>query len=128
MKEEFPYKNLSYKLIGLAYKVYNELGYGYQEKYIQRAYERELQSESLKYLKEVAYSIDYFDKNIGRYFMDFVVEDIIVVEFKVANNFYSRYLKQVLGYLRKSGLKLGLLIIFTDDGVKIKRIANCKSV
>jgi GxxExxY protein len=97
-------------------------------KNIQRAYSRELQQESIKFSKEVPYNIDYFGKNIGRYFMDFVVDDLIVIEFKVAKDFYSRHLKQVLGYLRKSGLKLGLLIIFTDDGVKIKRIANSKSV
>ena len=39
---ELVHKELSYKLIGLLYKVYNQLGGGYQEKYYQKAVKREL--------------------------------------------------------------------------------------
>lgn len=43
------YKDLSYQIVGILYKVYNELGGGYQEKYYQRAVSLELKKENLNY-------------------------------------------------------------------------------
>jgi len=43
------FPELSYKLIGCAYNVYNELGAGHQEKYYQRAFAEALKIEKLKY-------------------------------------------------------------------------------
>jgi len=40
---------LSYKIVGIAYKVFKELGFGYQEKYYQRAYELELAKDKISY-------------------------------------------------------------------------------
>lgn len=34
---ELLYKELSYKIVGVLFNIYNELGYGYQEKYYQKA-------------------------------------------------------------------------------------------
>lgn len=118
------YPELSYKIVGVFFTVYNSLGYGYQEKYYQRAISRELERAGLKYKKEQKTVIKYKGKIIGRYFIDFVVEDKIVVEIKIANDFYMRDLNQVLGYLKSLGLKLGILFIFTKAGLKFKRIVN----
>ena len=121
---ELYYSELSYKIVGLIYKVYNDLGYGYQEKYYQRALAAEFKANKVLYKKEIPYKINYKNKNIGKYKLDFLVENSIALEIKVANNFYPKHFKQVLGYLRAMGLKLGLLAIFKKDGVEIKRIIN----
>lgn len=122
--EEIIYKDLSYKIVGTLFEAYNELGYGYQEKYYQRAIAKLLEKVNLKYTKELSCPLSIKDENIGRYQLDFLIEDKIVLELKIAEKFYPRHIKQVLGYLKANNLKLGILAIFTKDGLQYKRIPN----
>jgi len=117
---------LSYKIMGIIFKVYNDLGYGYQEKYYQRAAALEFDKEKIRYIREKEVKLEYNDKNIGKYFLDFIVNDRIVLELKIANYFHSRDIKQILGYFKATGLQLGILIIFTSKGIKYKRIINIR--
>lgn len=117
---------LSYEVMGSVFDVFNQLGYGYQEKYYQRALAEVLTEKGKRFEREVPVKITFNDKIIGRYFMDFVIEDKVVLELKLANEFHQRYLKQVFGYLKSTGLPLGILILITKDGVKFRRIANTK--
>jgi GxxExxY protein len=118
------YKELSYKLMGLVFKVFKNLGYGYREKYYQRALAEEFKNEKIKYKKESPVKLIYNNRIIGRYFIDFVVEDKIIIELKVAKDFYTKDIKQILGYLKAKNLRLGILIIITKDGMKYKRLVN----
>lgn len=110
---ELIYPDLSYKIVGLLFDIYNELGFGYQEKYYQRALKIKLDCEKIKYKKECLKTIKIDSQIIGRYFIDFVIDDKIVVELKIANDFYKKDISQVLGYLKATKLKLGILVIFT---------------
>lgn len=121
---EIIYPELSYQLIGLAFRVSNQLGYGYQEKYYQRAYACELEKEKIKYIREFEVEINYGGQNIGKYKLDFIVENKIIVEFKVASEFRYRYVRQVLDYLNQTNKKLAILIYFTKSGIRYKRIIN----
>ena len=53
-----------------------------------------------------------------------MIDARVVVELKVASAIYPQHVKQVLAYLKSTGLKVGLLIVITKQGVKIKRIIN----
>ncbi len=66
----------------------------------------------------------YQEKIISKFYLDFLVEDEVVVELKVADEFYKKYFDQIMTYLKANNLRLGLLIIFTKDKVLIKRIIN----
>lgn len=121
---ELLYEDITYKINGAAYKVYNKLGYGYREKVYHKGFIEEFKIEKLKFKWECPAIIKYNGKIVAKYYIDFVVEDKIVVELKIANDFYVRDVKQVLSYLKAKDLRLGLLIIFNKDGVKIKRIIN----
>src|SRR3989338_5886450 len=125
--EEYLLKDLTYELIGLSYKVFNKMGFGYQEKYYKRAYALELSQLGKKFVQERKCVIVYQGRKIGRYFIDFVVENKVVIEFKIANDFYLQHTKQVLGYLKASGLQLGLIVLMSKNGIRIKRIINEKS-
>ncbi|MFA5188869.1 MAG: GxxExxY protein [Patescibacteria group bacterium] len=122
--EEFLYEDLTEKIIGISFKVYNELGFGYREKVYHRAYAEEFKDQGISFKSEFPVRIFYLDRLIGKYYMDFVVEGKVVVELKIANDFYTKDVKQVLSYLKANNLRLGLLIIFNKDGVKVKRIIN----
>lgn len=61
-----------------------------------------------------------------KYILDFLYENIIVIELKQGDSFSKRNINQIYSYLKATGLKLGLLINFTRSGVKFKRIVNLK--
>lgn len=121
---ELIYPELSYKIIGILFSVFNELGYGYQEKYYQRAVAKFLISEKIKFNKELSCPLVVRGESIGRYQLDFLINDQIVLELKVADDFYPRHIKQVLGYIKHNKIKLGILAIFTKNELKYKRIPN----
>lgn len=118
------YKDLSYEIVGILYEVYNDLGYGYQEKYYERAIEKYLRDAKMKYVRQAPYKILIKDEVIGRYYMDFLIEDKIVLEIKKGNHFSRKNLDQAKGYLKSSGKKLAILANFTTDGVKFYRVLN----
>jgi GxxExxY protein len=118
------YKELSYEIIRILFNVYNNLGYGYQEKYYQKALEVEFQKMGMKYKPQCPYLIRYKGKILGRYFIDFIIDDKIVLEIKKGNRFCKKDFDQVIGYLKASELKLGILAIFSPSGLRFKRVLN----
>ena len=118
---------LSYEIIGIAYKVFKELGFGYQEKYYQRAFEVELKGKGIKYKKENYIDLEYKNQKIGDYFLDFLIENKIIIELKTGEYFHNKDFSQIKAYLNKTGLKLGILILFGPKGVKFERILNNKN-
>jgi len=120
------YPKLSYKLVGLAFEIYNELGPGYQEKYYQRAYEIALKENGIEFIREEFVPLTYKGNDIGRYYIDFVVDEKIVVEFKVGSLIRRGDIRQVLGYLNSKNLKLGIIVVVKSGGVTYKRIVNIR--
>ena len=56
--------------------------------------------------------------------VDFLIENKIVLEIKVAQDFYQKDINQLLSYLKFKNFELGILAIFTKEGIKYKRILN----
>ncbi|MCX6740284.1 MAG: GxxExxY protein [Candidatus Parcubacteria bacterium] len=121
---EYLYEDLTEKIIGISYKVYNEIGFGYREIIYKRGYIEEFNDQGINFIAEFPVRIYYKDRLIGKYYLDFIIDDKVVVELKIANDFYTKDIKQLLSYLKANKYRLGLLIIFNKDGVKIKRIIN----
>lgn len=59
---------------------------------------------------------------IGHYFLDFVIENKIVLEIKSAPKFSRKDIYQVLGYLRETGMNLGILAAFSRCELIYKRV------
>lgn len=118
------YEDLTKEIIGLTFETYNNLKFGYQEKYYQRAFEELLKEKGIPYKKELSVPIEFKGKIIGRYYIDFLIEDKLVVEFKVGKEIRDQYIQQVLAYLKTNNLRLGLIALFTQKGAIIKRIIN----
>ncbi len=120
------YSDLSYKLVGILYRIHSELGSRYQEKYYQRAFELALQKEKIEYKKELKVDLNFDNQKIGNYFLDFLVDNKIVVEFKTVDRLSGQDIKQVLAYLKSTGIKLGILVNFRNKSLIYKRIINIK--
>ncbi|OGY91422.1 MAG: hypothetical protein A3H70_00145 [Candidatus Komeilibacteria bacterium RIFCSPLOWO2_02_FULL_48_11] len=120
------YKELSYELVGILYDVYNELGYGHPERYYQKAIAVALQRNNLLFKEQVPYVLKYKNKVIGRYFLDFLIDDKIVLELKKDGRFAKKNIEQVKSYLQATNMKLAILANFTPEGVKFLRVLNIK--
>lgn len=114
----------SYKIVGVLFDVYNELGFGYQEKYYYRAIKNKLINNGFKIKEQLYVPLVADGKHIGSYYLDFLVNDCIVLEIKVANAVYPKHVKQVHGYLKANKLQLGIIGVFTKDGIIQKRVVN----
>jgi len=121
---DYLHKEITEKLIGAAFKVYNSIGYGFREKEYQRAFATLLEKLKINYKKELYCYLKFEGKIISKFFIDFLVEGKVVVELKVAEEFYKKHFDQVMTYLKDNKLQLGLLIIFTSKKVLVKRIIN----
>lgn len=119
---ELLHPKLSYKLMGILYKVYNELGGGYQERIYQSAVRKALIKNKIGFLEEVWIDLYYDAGKISRYRLDFIIEHKIVLELKVGPRFTPRDIMQVLGYLKRSKLELGILVSFSRKKLFYKRI------
>jgi len=125
-RSDIIYPELSYKIVGILFNVYNELGYGFHEKYYQRALSAAFKSEKIKFKEQVYFPLLFQGKIIGKFFFDFLIDDIIILEIKKDGIFSKRYIDQVNNYLKSSGLKLALLVNFGRDGIKFKRLVNIR--
>ena len=116
--------NLTEQIIGCAYTVGNKLGYGFLEKVYEKALAIELEKIGLQATLQKPLQVEYEGVIIGEYFADIVVEEKIIIELKAAKNIDNTHLAQCLNYLKVTGLKIGLLINFSNSGVQVKRVAN----
>ena len=123
-KQDLIYPELGYKLVGLAYNVFNELGHGHLEKIYQKAYAKELKEAGIVFKEQAPYQVIYKEEVIGNNYLDFLIEEKVIIELKRSDFYSKKYTDQVSNYIKVSNLKLAILINFTTNGVRIKRIVN----
>ena len=69
------------------------------------------------YEEQVYYQVRFKDEIVSKGFLDFKVDEIVIVELKKDERFSKTHNEQVLDYLKRSGLKLAILINFTKEGM-----------
>jgi GxxExxY protein len=110
------------KIIGCAIEVHRILRTGLYEAVYRTALATEFDAAHLRYAREVRVPAVYKGRQIGNYRIDFVVEDLVVVEVKSVEQLHSIFETQVVTYLRVAKKRVGLLINFNSrllkDGVK----------
>ncbi len=93
--KNFLYKDLSYKLVGCFYDVYNELGPAHKEQIYHEALKIVFEGKGMEFRDKPRLKITFRDKNIGVYEPDFIVEDKIIVEIKSLLNLPKVFEKQL---------------------------------
>ena len=124
MKQDLLYPNLSFKIVGCAFEVFNEIGGGHKELTYHNAMKVALKNSGVLYKSELFYPVKFQNVSVGKNYFDFLIEERVVVEIKSADRFVKANFDQLLNYLVVSNLKLGLLISFGRTEVKFKRILN----
>ena len=111
--------DISYKIRGAIFNIYNALGPGLLESVYSAALEFELLKADLKVEKEVPVPVYYEGVKLEVGFrLDLLVEDKVIIEIKSVENLAEVHHKQVLTYLKLTKLKLAILINFNVDDIK----------
>ena len=126
------------RIIGVFYDVYNELGYGFLESTYAEAMMVALQQSGLRSERELPVPVWFRGKKVGQYFADIIVNEIVLLELKAARNLESAHEAQLLHYLKATDVEVGLLLnfgmrpqfrrlLFDNDRKKIRE-NPCESV
>ena len=116
--------DLSRRVIGCALTVLNTLGAGFLEKVYKNALAFELGAVGLSVAQQVGARVYYRDVVVGEYFVDLLVEDVLLVELKTAKALDEAHRIQCVNYLNATGLRLCLLLNFGRPRPEIKRVAH----
>lgn len=106
------------RTIGCAIAVHKALGPGYAEAIYQDAFGLELDHHGISFERERPVPILYRGHVLRTHRLDLVVEDRVLVELKAVERLERIHHAQVVGYLRSSGLRVGLLMNFNSEWLK----------
>lgn len=106
------YSDLTQKIIEAFYKVYNTLGYGFLEKVYENAMRIELTKMNLKVESQKNIKVHYNGYQVGDYFADLIVDDVVIIELKAADAICEEHEAQLVNYLKATNIEVGLLLNF----------------
>ena len=124
IREDLILPELSFDIVGCAFDVYNEIGPGHLEKIYQKAFAIALKNKNISFMEQFYAPLFYKGQVIGKHFIDFLIEDKIIVEIKKGNYYSKSNIDQVNQYLISCDLQLALLINFGNEKVHTKRVVN----
>ena len=112
LEEKVLYKDLSYKIVGLAMQLHSELGFGFLEKVYENALIVLFEENGIRAVQQSPITISFHGKLVGDYIADLIVEDTIIVELKALEKISEIHKAQTLNYLKATNYRLALLINF----------------
>lgn len=118
---------ISYKIRGAIFTVYNTLGPGLLESIYESALYYQLNKDGLNTIKQVNQPVKYDNVELDITFrLDLLVEDKVIFELKSVDELKSIHFKQLNTYLKLTNKKLGLLVNFNCTNIldNIHRVAN----
>lgn len=117
---------LTHKVIGAAMEVHRQMGNGFQEVVYQRALSIELNLQNIPHVREKEMPLQYKGYDVGTRRVDFLIEDILMVEIKAIEQLENVHKAQAINYCEAYGVKDGLLINFGAQSLDFKRVYNKK--
>jgi GxxExxY protein len=106
------HSDLTEKIIGVFYDVYNELGHGFLESTYAEALTVALEEIGLGAAREVPVPVWFRGRKVGQYYADLIVDGVVLLELKAARTLESAHEAQLLHYLRATDIEVGLLLNF----------------
>ncbi|MEK7138812.1 MAG: GxxExxY protein [Patescibacteria group bacterium] len=122
--EKVLFRELSYKICGLCFKVHNELGRFRNEKQYADALENILKENNINYKREWALPVSFVGENDRRNIVDFVVNNEIILDVKAKTLIEKSDYFQMQRYLTSANKKLGIVVNFRQRYLNPKRVIN----
>jgi len=114
------YKDLSYKIVGIAIEVCNGLGSGFPEKVYENAMMTLFRKEGINAQQQAPVTVNFEREVVGEYYADILVDERIILELKTVKKIIDLHRAETLNYLRATGTKLAMILNFG------KRSSNTK--
>jgi GxxExxY protein len=114
--------DLTQAIIGSFYTVYNQLGYGFNEKVYENAMKLELEALGLVVEQQKPVNVFYNRHVAGEYYADLVVNDVVILELKATRELLLEHEAQLLNYLKATEMEVGLLMNFGPKPQHIRKI------
>lgn len=115
------YKEITEKVIGCAFRVYNKMGFGFLENVYEKCMQIELKKLELEFGSQKPVNVYYDDEIVGEYIADIIVNDLIIIELKSVRRIVKAHEMQLVNYLTATQKPVGLIINFGEQKVEIKR-------
>ena len=122
MEQKYEFEELSSQVIGAAIEVHKALKAGYSENIYHKALEIELAMKGINFESEKDIKVWYKGAKVGDYKIDLLIDNQIVVELKVVEDFCDAHVSQVISYLKTASIPIGLLLNFSKSKLEIKRV------
>ena len=115
------YKELTEKIIGCAYRVYNKMGFGYLESVYEKCMLIELRKAGFDIESQKPIRVQHEGEVVGDFIADILVNDTVILELKSVRKLVEAHEVQLVNYLVSTGKPVGLLINFGETRVAVKR-------
>ena len=115
------YKELTEKIIGCAYRVYNRMGFGFLESVYEKCMLIELRKADLDAESQKPIRVYYEGEIVGEFVADIIVNNTIILELKSVRRIVKAHEVQLVNYLVATGKPVGLILNFGERKVEINR-------
>lgn len=115
------YKELTERIIGRAYRVYNRMGFGFLESVYEKCMLIELRKAGLDTESQQPIRVQYDGEVVGDFIADILVSDTVILELKSVRKLVEAHEVQLVNYLVATGKPVGLLINFGETRAEVKR-------
>lgn len=116
------YADLTYKVRGAIFNVYNVLGPGHKEPVYQKALIKEFSINNIPFQTETPLDVNYRGEKVGNYRPDFIIDNCLILEIKATEFIPKIFEQQLIRYLKTTNFKVGLLVNFGQPTLFIKRL------
>lgn len=120
----YMHEDLTYKINGCLFAVYNELKNIWKEEVYEKALHLELLAQGLKTERQKEFEVWYFEKRIGAYRIDLLVEDCVIVELKAVPESFPLHQAQLISYLKGFNKPVGILVNFGAASLEHRTFPN----
>ena len=115
------HKELTERVIGCAYSVYNKMGFGFLESVYEKCLMIELKMAGLHAEAQKEITVYYENEIVGEFMADIIVENLVILELKSVRRVVKAHEVQLVNYLAATGKDVGLILNFAEKGVEVKR-------
>lgn len=115
--------DLTYRIIGAAMAVHNEIGHGFKEEVYEKALEVKLKNIGVHAARQYEVHVEYEGEQVAIFYLDLFAEGRVVIEVKAfSHQLTNDELAQVINYLKATGAPVGLLFNFGRRKLQYRRV------
>jgi GxxExxY protein len=118
------YGEVTEKVIGCAYRVYNKMGFGFLESVYEKCMLIELHKANLDAESQKPITVYYCGQIVGEFVADIIVNDTVILELKSVRRIIRAHEVQLVNYLVATGKPVGLIINFGERKARPPRLSS----